>query len=406
MKVSEELKARLEELKNESKVIVENSEAGVEEITAKTEEIQTLKAKIELQEKSEQEDEIAVENKIKNLGKGVEKMNIKDLINKIVAKEVLTKEEDEMVNVAYTKAFVNAFRKKTTNEDLEVLNGLSENSDANGGLIVPKDVETKINEFKRSLPQLENLINKIPVSTNSGSRVYESVATMTALANVTDDTADIANMGNPTFESITYAIKDYAGILPVPNDLLQDSDQAILTYLAGWIARKSTVTRNSLILTILLALTPTTLADWKAIKKVINITLNPIFATNAKIITNQDGYQYLDTLVDGQNRPLLQPNVSIAGGNVLFGKEVVVVPNTILLTTGTTIKLAPIFIGNLAEAITMFERQGYQIATTNVGGTAFIKNRTEVRAIEREDVKAIDATAVVYGKIDVTAVLA
>ena len=99
-------------------------------------------------------------------------------------------------------------------------------------------------------------------------------------------------------------------------------------------------------------------------------------------------------------------DVSRPGGNILFGKPVIVVPNSVLATTGTTTKLAPMIVGNLAEAITMFERQGAQIASTNVGGTAFRKDRTEFRAIEREDVKLIDSAAVVYGTVDVTSVIA
>lgn len=117
------------------------------------------------------------------------------------------------------------------------------------------------------MPQLESLINIIPVNRASGSRVFEKIATMTPLANITDDTADIEDMGSPQFENIQYAIKDYAGWMPVPNDLLDDSDQNIINYLTGWIARKSVVTRNSLILTLLATLTKTTFADWKAIKR-------------------------------------------------------------------------------------------------------------------------------------------
>jgi HK97 family phage major capsid protein len=164
------------------------------------------------------------------------------------------------------------------------------------------------------------------------------------------------------------------------------------------------VTRNTLIINLLNTLTPVTLADWKAIKKAINVMLDPMLATGATIVTNQDGYQYLDTLTDNQGRPLLQPDVQNPGGNKLFGKPIVIIPNTVLPTTGSTTKLAPLFIGNFVEAITMFERQGHQVASTNIGGTAFQKNRTEIRVIEREDVKLIDSAAVVYGQIDVTSV--
>lgn len=322
------------------------------------------------------------------------------------------KEEKENIKDSYKKAFMNSLRGNMSHEDVEVAkncmkmtNALDPGTPANGGLLVPSDIQTAINQYKRTLPQLETLINTIPVTRPSGTRVFEKIATMVPFANITDLTADLPDMGNPTFENKIYAVKDYGGYMPVPNDLLDDSDQNILDYLTQWIARKSVVTRNGLITALLNTLTPTALADWKAIKKAINITLDPIFAASASIITNQDGYQYLDTLIDLQNRPLLQPDVKNPGGNVLFGKPITVVSNGTLATTGTTAKKAPMFIGNLQEMITMFERKGHQVASTNVGGTAFQKNRTEIRAIEREDIQTIDDAAVVYGQIDVTSVV-
>jgi len=319
--------------------------------------------------------------------------------------EVIKTVEDKQK--AYKSAFLKAFRNKANKQDYEILNALDTNigTGVDGGLLLPQDIQTKINRFKVSLPMLESLINIIPVGMIAGSRVFETIATMTPFANITDETADIEDMGNPNFQAITYAIKDYAGYLPIPNDLIQDSDQAIEQYLVTWIARKSVVTRNSLILGILNTLSKVLFADWKAIKKAINISLDPMLALGATIVTNQDGYQYLDTLVDTMGRPLLQPDLTNLGAVRLFGKSVVIIPNTILLTTGTTTKLAPMIVGNLNELMTMFERVGHQILSTNIGGTAFRKNRTEMRAIEREDVKLIDVRAAIYGTIDVTAVV-
>jgi HK97 family phage major capsid protein len=160
-----------------------------------------------------------------------------------------------------------------------------------------------------------------------------------------------------------------------------------------------------LILAILNAITPTTFADYKAIKKALNVTLDPMLAAGAIIVTNQDGFQYLDTLEDGTGKPVLQVDVTQPTQKLFAGKPVKVISNTVLTTSGTTTKLAPMFVGNLSEAITMFERQGYQIASTNIGGTAFRKDRTELRVIELEDVVSVDSSAAVFGKIDVTSVV-
>lgn len=384
-----ELLAKLSNLEAQAQTLIAKDGVTVDEIKAKTDEIKAVKAMVEAQKLIDEGREFDAN--------GVE-------IHGTAARE--QRQNREETKDAYKKAFLNTLRRRATAQDFEVLNALNPGAPADGGLIVPSDVQTAINEYKRTLPRLESLINIVPVSTASGSRVFEKIATMTPLANITDLTADLPDMGNPQFENVTYAIKDYAGYMPVPNDLLNDTDQNLIEYLKQWIARKSVVTRNSLIATLLGGLTPSTLADWKAIKKALNITLDPIFKASASIVTNQDGYQYLDTLVDGQSRPLLVPDVTKPGSSLLFGKPIEVVSNTVLATTGTTTKYAPLYIGNLEEMITMFERQGHQVASTNVGGTAFQKNRTEIRVIEREDIKTIDAAAAVAGQIDVTSVVA
>ncbi len=375
-----ELRLQIEALKNEARQLV--SEDKLEEAKAKVKEAEKLAEKADLLAKLEADD-----------------------LNNVQVPKGEKKDQDEM-KALYRKAFFKAFRRQTlTQEERDAVNALTATEDEDGGLLVPEDVQTAINQYKRSLPQLETLIEVVPVSTASGSRVFEKLATMTPFANITDDTADIDEMDHPKFEALTYAVKKYAGWLPVPNDLLKDSDQNIIQYLRNWIARKSIVTRNTLILDILTAGTPATFADYKDIKKAINKTLDPMIAANAVIVTNQDGFHYLDTLEDSAGKPLLQVDITQPTRKLFAGKPIVVVSNSVLKTTETTTKKAPIFVGDFKEAIVMFERQGYQIDTTNVGGTAFRKDRTEIRVIEREDIKARDTGAFVYGEIDVTSVV-
>lgn len=178
-----------------------------------------------------------------------------------------------------------------------------------------------------------------------------------------------------------------------------------MNYIAQWIARKSIVTSNSLINAIMVAITPTLFADYKAIKKAYNITLDPMLSNGAVIVTNQDGYQYLDTLEDGNGKPLMQPSITDPTVMIFGGKVVKKFSNSTLPTTGTTTKLAPMYVGNFKEAIHYFEKGSYQIDATNVGGTSFQKNQTQIRVIEREDVVAVDTGALIHGTINVTSIL-
>ncbi len=383
-KQRQELKNQIEVLKAEARQLAEENK--MTEARNKADEAKELKNKLDLMDEL---DDLEVKNK-----EGKPVGEIKD-----------EKEQEQL----YQNAFVKALKgKKLTAEDREIIeiqNAFTESTDADGGLIVPKDVTTSINELKRTLIDLSQLATIEGVTTLSGSRVLEKLATMTAFEKITDDTADISEMTNPQFQTVTYAIEKYAGWLPIPNDLLKDTNQNIISYITRWIAKKSVVTNNTLFLAILNALSEVAFADYKAVKKALNITLDPMHAMGAKILTNQDGYQYFDTLEDGNGRPLLKDDITQPGGKILFGKPVIVAPNTQLATTGTTTKYAPIYVGDYKEGVIKFDRQTYEIASTNVGGTAFRKDRTEMRVIEREQYKAWDSAAVVRGKIDVTAVV-
>ncbi|TCP32181.1 HK97 family phage major capsid protein [Scopulibacillus darangshiensis] len=311
----------------------------------------------------------------------------------------------------YRSAFLTSLRgKRLSSEQHSLLESdefraMSGANDADGGLIIPQDITTKINEFKREVDSLENYVRVEPVSTRSGSRVLEKLATMTPFANVAE-LATIAEINGPKFQNMTYAIKDYAGILPVSNTLLSDTDQNLTNYIARWIAKKSIVTRNSLILAKLDGLTKKTFDGLDAVKQSLNLDIDPMIAQGAAIITNQSGFNFLDEQKDGQGRYLMQPDPTSLTRKLLFGKPVVVLSNTYFANgnsdiTGDSVAedWAPIIVGDLKEAVVMFDRQQYSILSTNIGAGAFETNQTKIRAIEREDVKGWDTAAAIYGQI-------
>lgn len=382
-----ELMAQLKSLQEAADALINKEGVTTDEINEKLAEIRALKAKIEAQRLLDESQHFNND--------GVE------------VTESPAEEKEKVDDKAYLKAFLNVIRGKATSADREVIKAFDLSSDEDGGLLLPADIQTKVNEFKRELYQLDSLVNIENVTAPSGHRVYEKVATMTPFVKITDLDADITDMGTPQFVKVDFTIEDYAGYMAIPNDLLDDADQNLIDYIARWIARKSTATRNGLILDILTDGSPTAFGnEYNKIKKALNVSIDPALAADAVILTNQDGFQFLDTLEDGTGKPLLQPDVTNPSAKLFAGKRVVVVGNSILKTTGTATKLAPIIIGNLKEAITIYQRQGLQIDSTKEGGTAFLKNRTEVRAIERLDVKAVDTDAFVYGTIDVSAAIA
>lgn len=277
---------------------------------------------------------------------------------------------------------------------------MSEGSNPDGGFIVPQDIQTRINEFKRQLVQLEPFVRTETVMVPAGSRVVEKLADITPFAQLTE-AQSIPDMGSPQFQQLTYAVKDYGGILPITNQLLQDTDQNLMTYVASWIAKKSVITRNTLILNVLKTFTAKTLAGTDDIKHLLNVDLDPDLAAGAVIITNQDGYNFLDEQKDSMGRYLIQPDPTQPSRRLLFGVPITVVANRLLPSDTTSGVAAPFIVGNLQEAVVLFDRQQLSIASTNIGAGAFETNQTKVRAIERLDVKAFDTGAAFYGSLTV-----
>jgi len=279
---------------------------------------------------------------------------------------------------------------------------MSEGVPADGGLIVPQDIQTKINELQRQFVDLSQYVTVEPVTTLTGSRVLEVEAELTPFAELTE-LDEIPETDNPKFATLTYAVKDRGGILPISNSLLRDTDQNLINYVSQWLAKKAVATNNSLIRGILNTMDKTALADIKAIKKALNVTLDPAISLNSIILTNQDGFNYLDSLEDAHNRPLLQPDPTQSTAKILFGRPVVYVANSFLPSDTTSGTKAPLILGNLKQLIVMFSRQGLKLRSTDIGGDAFKRNTTDLRAIKRDDIKVFDSKAAVFGQLTIPA---
>ncbi|QEK13721.1 phage major capsid protein (plasmid) [Crassaminicella thermophila] len=361
---SVEMKQELEVLKNEARKLLEDKEAKLEDIEAKNAEIETLQAKIIMQEKLEQEEKEEMEN---------------------------ATFEEETLQDDVTKEFINGLRTKFEN-------AMSEGSSTDGGYTVPQDILTKINELRERKDALQNLITVEKVTAPTGSRVFKARAQQTGFAEVAEN-GSIPEKATPQFTQLTYSVKKYAGFLKVTNELLKDSDIAIRSTVEKWLGDESRVTRNKLILAELDKKAKTAIASVDDIKDVLNVQLDPAFRYTSVIVTNQDGFNWLDKQKDSDGNYLLQPSVSSPTGKQLFGVDIVMVSNKDLPSDTTNGTKAPFIIGDLKEAIVMFEKEGMELRASDVAGDAYLTDVTLFRAIEREEVKTRDSEAFVYGQV-------
>ena len=279
---------------------------------------------------------------------------------------------------------------------------MNEGAGEAGGFIVPTDEQTKINELKRALNPLSALVRVENVNTMSGTRVLEKASDMTPFASVAE-LAAIGEIDGPKFTQVKYAIKKFAGILPISEELLADSDQNLLAYVNGWLAKKSVATENAQILAVLKTLTKAPLTNLDGIKELLNVTLDPTISLMSSVLTNQDGFNFLDKQKDTDGRYLLQPNPLDSTQKLLFGKPVTVVSNKVLPTDTSvaSAKKAPVIIGSFTDAVVLFDRQATTLTGTSVGGDAWKRDSYDVKAVTRIDVQKFDDKAVVFGELTI-----
>ena len=280
---------------------------------------------------------------------------------------------------------------------------MNEGTAVDGGYTVPEDIVTKIEAYRDSKFSLLSLVRRVKVNTNKGQRTFKTRAQQTGFTKVGEG-GKIGAKATPKFERVSYEIEKYAGYFPVTNEVLADSDANLGNVLIEWIGDESRVTANNLILEQIATKAEVNLVDMDGIKKAINVTLGQAFKNTAKIITNDDGLQYLDTLKDGNERYLLAPMPGDAMGMALqVGPNhipVVVVPNADMPTKANKI---PFIIGDLYEGIVYWDRAQMTIKISDVAVVgdlnAYEEDLTLYRAIEREDVTPRDTAAFVNGYI-------
>ncbi|MBF0780508.1 MULTISPECIES: phage major capsid protein [unclassified Granulicatella] len=375
------------------------SNAPIEELREKAEKVKELRGKLDLAIEMKH----IIPEKTEDVVETDEKRSISDLLDDDIEKE-------------YTATFLRALRKpqSLTERDEQIFERMKHiraqdvptatpyfqsSVEDNGGLIVPKDVETRIHEYKRQMEfDLSTLVTTEIVSSPTGVRVFEKLADMVPFAEISE-WDKIEDIPSPQFEKKEYSLKDYAGILPIPRKLIQDTDQNLLSHVAKWIAKKTLLTRNTVILNVLATFNKRQKAIGVTddLKDILNVELDGAFSTTAVIVTNQDGWNWLDKCKDENGNYLIQKDVTGKTPYTIFARHVVVVPNRTLKSNG---KKAPVYIGDLKEALILFDRNVYEVTGTEIGGKSFERNSFDIRVIDRFNVEKWDEGAVIVSEID------
>lgn len=281
-----------------------------------------------------------------------------------------------------------------------------------GGFLVPEEIDHAIHEYSRAVMPLADLLGQMTVNSNSG---WFPVATNPSkgMTKMGSEVTKITTSEQPEFKRVSYVLSTYADWLPISNELASDEVSNLFGYISNFYARKYVLTRNELALTALDKLTAGAIKKTDdalaLLKTALNVELDPEISVLSTILTNQSGFNYLDSLKDDNGRPLLMPDPTQSTGYLFKGRPVkvasnAVLPNRTVTDTGATKgDYYPIYVGNFEQYATLFTRQALELASTDVGGSAFRTNSIEVRGIARLDCQIFDAAAAVKKEIFIPA---
>ena len=431
-----EILAKIEEKTAEAKKLMEGENKDVTKATEILDEVDALKAEYEVEKRLFES----------------EKQNNTPEPEKVEEKKAKRSEEEALK--AFGRAAKNGFK---VNKDNDYDGTLNESTPGDGGYTVPEDIYTRIEYFREAEFSFLDLVRREVVHTATGARTFKKRSQYTGFSKVGEGSA-IGATATPQFERLNWSIDKYAGYMPITNELRYDSDANIAQVVIEWLGRESRATANNLILTEIQSNgSAVDFENLDGIKKALNVDLS-LFKGSSRVITNDDGLQYLDTLKKkaDSNEYLLTPDprdpmrlTLTAGATVV---PLSIVPNEIMPSTptytaseDTTVQAGktyytrsgasapytytavaeptgnpstssyyemdptpqiPFIIGDLNEGVVYWDRQWMSIAESAIAAigdfNAFEQDLTLYRAIEREDVTLRDTEAFVWGYIQPT----
>ena len=312
-----------------------------------------------------------------------------------------------------TKAFLNAVKHHFTNDGSYPRSSVDED----GGYLIPEDVSTKIEKYRDSKFSLDALVSHETTDTSTGSRVVMDKANIAGFVNL-DEEDEIAQIENMKYSTVKYNIHDFAGFMPVHNNLLADagSDVQLEKEIIAWFGDYSRVTHNKEIMKKLREgkteqgqQEPTykVINGMTDIGTIVNVTLGSTYKDDSVIITNDFGIDIMSQWKDANGRSLLQPMPNEPKQNRLCFGNVIIPVKTINTKDLPNItengkEYAPFIAGSLADAIRVYDRKRMSMDSSREASigkfNAYGKNMTLFRAIERFDTVLRDTDSYVLGK--------
>ena len=318
-------------------------------------------------------------------------------------------EKNEEVNVVEERSISRIeVPEKVTHEEVRAFENYLETRDIAGGslttesgfVVIPEEIVTDILKLKEVEFNLDQYVTVKNVQNGSGKYPVVRQSQVAALPEVEELAANPELAVKPFFQ-LAYDIKTHRGYFKISREAIEDSKIDVLSELKQWMARTIAATRNAAIIDVLknggpgedgatTKIPSQTVSSVDDIKDAININLLPNYEHNVAIVS-QSAYATIDKLKDNQGNYLLQPDIKEASAKRLLGARVVILPDEMLGEDGAN----TVVIGNLKDAITLFNRSQYQ-----AGWTDYMHFGECLMVAVRQDARLLDHKAAIVLTLD------
>lgn len=362
---SKEIRKMIEDKKAEMRSLVESEDFTTEKADSLKEEVRKLESKLSIVEEAEKEEKRSLENKVE--GKGEVRME-----NKKMSKEMRSLLQAKTV-LGY----------ELTAEERSLVEA-DGNWNSNSTQVLPEEFIAKVVQLQDGYTSLKSYCAVTPVHAYKGSMpVVDLNGKLVKLSEATDIKEQVTNL-----DEIDYSVEDYGLILPVSQDTLDDAGiNFISEVILPQFAIKSLNSENEEIMKVVAGhCTTATVGDTEEVADVlakkITTSFKPSYRKNLIIITNGEGWAYIDNLKTADGKK--DDRVTYVGDKMFFkGKEVVEVDEDNLPSIGGG-KSMVFYLSNL-KSVNFFDRKQIEIAESK--DVYFKQNKKGFRAIERFDVQ-------------------
>lgn len=218
-----------------------------------------------------------------------------------------------------------------------------------GELIIPTDVIYSPRNEVFTEYNLLDYVNKVSVSTPSGS--WPILKRATAKLHTVEELEQNPELAKPQFESVSYEVSTYRGSIQVSEESIADAAVDLVSLISRDIQIQELNTTNDLIGEVFKSFTQKTVTNIDELKTILNVDLDPAY--QRRFIMSQSMYNALDQLKDDNGNYLVQKDITDASVRRLLGYPITVVRDELI---GESAGDKVCFVGDPQAAITYFNR--------------------------------------------------